>query len=41
MLEETGVTEGVSRLVFPNNREVPNDRIIEIVAEDAVEATHS
>lgn len=40
-LGETGVTEGVARLVFPNNREVPNDRIIEIVAQDAVEVTHS
>jgi FkbH-like protein len=46
MLEETGVADGVSQLLFPKSREVPDDGIIEIVAQDiasqdVVEAAHS
>ena len=39
MLQETGVDDGgVLRLMFPNNREVPDDGIIDVVVQDGVEA---
>jgi FkbH-like protein len=41
LLQEAGVDDGVSRLVFPNSREVPDDGIIEVVAHDPVEATRT
>jgi len=37
-LEENGVADGVSRLVFPARREVPNDGTIEVVAQDVAAA---
>lgn len=41
LLEEAGIDGDVSRLVFPNNREVPDDGIIDVVAHDSIEATQS
>lgn len=41
LLQEAGIDEGVSRLVFPNNREVPDDGIIDVVVHDSIEATKS
>ncbi|MGO8772930.1 MAG: HAD-IIIC family phosphatase [Terracidiphilus sp.] len=41
LLEETGEDDGVSRLMFPNNREVPDDGIIDVVVHNAVEAIKS
>jgi FkbH-like protein len=40
LLHETGIDEGVSRLLFPHNREVPDDGIIDVVIHEAIEATH-
>jgi FkbH-like protein len=37
-LEENGVADGVSRLVFPARREVPDDGTIEVVAQDVAAA---
>ena len=39
LLQEQGIDEGVSRLMFPHDREVPDDRIIDVVAHEAIEAT--
>jgi hypothetical protein len=39
LLQEEGIDEGVSRLVFPHNREVPDDGIIDVVIHDSIEAT--
>jgi FkbH-like protein len=41
LLQEAAIDDGLSRLVFPNNREVPEDGIIEVVVHDSVEATRS
>ncbi len=38
LLEEASVENGVSQLVFPKNREVPDDKIIDIVVGDVMEA---
>jgi FkbH-like protein len=37
-LEETGIDDGVTRLVFPRQRDLPDDGIIEILAHEPVEA---
>jgi FkbH-like protein len=37
MLEEIGTVDGVSHLVFPRSREVPDDGIIAVLAHDVVE----
>ena len=39
LLQETGVDGGVTRLVFAHDREVPDDRIIDVVVHEPVEAT--
>lgn len=41
LLQEEGIDDGVSRLVFPHNREVPDDGIIDVVIHDSIEATQS
>jgi FkbH-like protein len=42
MLQETAVDDDrVSRLIFPKNREVPDDGIIDVVVHDPVEANKS
>jgi hypothetical protein len=41
LLQEAAIDDGVSRLVFPNNRDVPEDGIIEVVVHDSVEATRT
>lgn len=41
LLEETSVENGVSQLVFPKNREVPDDKIIDIVVHDVIETVRS
>ena len=41
LLQEIKVEDGVSRLVFPREREVPDDGIMEVVAQEAVEAVRS
>jgi FkbH-like protein len=41
LLEEVRQDGGVSRLVFPSNRDVPDDGIIEVVVLDSVEATRA
>jgi FkbH-like protein len=38
LLQEEAVEDGVSRLVFPHSRDVPDDGIIDIVAHDSMEA---
>jgi FkbH-like protein len=40
-LQEAGVENGVLRLVFPKNQDVPDDRIIELVVCDSVAAIKS
>ena len=37
-LEETNIDDGVTRLVFPRQRDLPDDGIIEILAHEPVEA---
>jgi FkbH-like protein len=37
MLDEIGTVDGVSHLVFPRSREVPDDGIIAVLAHDVVE----
>jgi FkbH-like protein len=39
LLRETRIDEGVSRLVFPHNEEVPDDGIIDVVVHEAIAAT--
>jgi FkbH-like protein len=39
LLQETGIDQGVSRLVFPHDRDVPDDGIIDVVIHEAIEAT--
>jgi len=39
LLQETGIDQGVSRLVFPHDRDVPDDGIIDVVLHEAIEAT--
>jgi hypothetical protein len=41
LLEEIKVEDGVSRLLFPRDREVPDDGIMEVVAQEVVEAVRS
>jgi len=41
LLEEIKVEDGVSRLLFPRDREVPDDGIMEVVAQETVEAVGS
>jgi len=41
LLREVGIDDGLSRLVFPNDREVPEDKIIDLVVYDSVEATRT
>jgi len=38
LLQETAIDEGVSRLRFSRNREVPDDGIIDVVVHEAIEA---
>jgi FkbH-like protein len=38
-LQETGVEDGVSRLVFPKSREVPDDGIIDVLLAEPVETS--
>jgi len=40
-LQEVGEESGVSRLMFPKDREVPDDAIIDVVVHDSIEATRS
>jgi len=39
LLQETGVDGEVTRLVFPHDREVPDDKIINLVVLETIEAT--
>jgi predicted enzyme involved in methoxymalonyl-ACP biosynthesis len=41
LLEEIKVEDGVSRLLFPRDREVRDDGIMEVVAQETVEAVRS
>jgi FkbH-like protein len=41
LLQETGVDGEVTHLVFPHEREVPDDKIINVVVLETVEATQS
>ena len=41
LLQEIKVEDGVSRLVFPREREVPDDGIMEVVEQETVEAVRS
>jgi FkbH-like protein len=41
LLRETGVDGEVTHLVFPHDREVPDDKIINVVVLETVEATQS
>jgi len=41
LLREVGIDDGLSRLVFPSDREVPEDKIIDVVVHDSVEATRT
>jgi FkbH-like protein len=40
-LQEVGTDDGISRLMFPNNREVLEDGIIDVVVHDSIEATRA
>jgi FkbH-like protein len=41
LLQEAGIEGGLSRLVFPNDREVPEDNIVDVVIHESVEAART